>query len=134
MKMKKLHLDNEYRNRWEEFELEDGTIEDSRNINWRNVEWNKVISITVFMAGKVHKIEKKKGHKGFMNFRWGGREAQFENGEYSGHKTINIWTIGWTDGKECYLKDIDFYTGEVGKQYKTPLKEFKNHIHPLLNL
>ena len=36
----KLHLDSIYRNRWEEFGLADGTVEDSRIKNWREVGWD----------------------------------------------------------------------------------------------
>jgi hypothetical protein len=66
-----------------------------------------------------------------MNFRWGGQEATFDNnGKYTGHKLIKIWTIGWTDGINCFLKDIDFYTGQYVKGYIAPLHHFKGHIHP----
>ncbi|MGD9156916.1 MAG: hypothetical protein PVG39_00790 [Desulfobacteraceae bacterium] len=74
-----------------------------------------------------------RGFRGFMNFRWGGREAQYnKKGEYTGHKTVNLWTIGWTDGKKCFLTDIDFYTGEKVKEYDMPVVELKQHIHPAI--
>ena len=43
---------------------------------------------------------------------------------------INLWTVGWTDGKTCFLKDIDVSTGRLIKNYVAPLSQFKGHIHP----
>lgn len=65
-----------------------------------------------------------------MNFRWGGQEATFGDGKYAGHRPIKLWTIGWTDGRSCFLKDIDFRTGQYVKGYITPLSRFIGHIHP----
>ncbi|RPI56187.1 MAG: hypothetical protein EHM49_00900 [Deltaproteobacteria bacterium] len=128
------HLDSEYRNRWEEFYLSNGVVEDSREKNWRDVEWDKVEKILVSIEGVSHEVNSEhKGFKGFMNFRWGGQEAVFaDDGTYVGHKPIKIWTVGWTDGKDCFLKDIDFFTGETIKEYVTPLEQFRSHIHPAL--
>jgi hypothetical protein len=120
--MKKLHLDSEYRDRWIEFHLLDGTIEDSRLKNWREVDWNRVVQITVHMLNHVHVIRNSgKGFLTFMNFRWGG---------FAGHVPIKIWSVGWTDGENCFLKDISFYNGELLKEYITPLSMFKGHLHP----
>lgn len=130
--MEKLHLDSEYRNRWEEFCLHDGTVEDSRLKNWREVAWDKVVCIEAHLLEHVHIVNCSGPHfRAFMNFRWGGQEAVFDKeGKYIEHKAIKIWTIGWTDGKSCFLKDIDFYTGNLLKEYKTPLQQFKGHLHP----
>jgi hypothetical protein len=128
---KTLHLDSVYRNRWIEFHLENRKIEDSRKINWRNVEWEKVDKIIVKMCGEVHHFDKqnKENFKCFMNFRWSGEDW------LKGKKfTIDIWTIGWTDGVWCYLTDINFTTGKIVNYYKAPLKEFKAHIHPRIKL
>lgn len=130
--MRKLHLDSEYRNRWEEFFLVNGTVEDSRLKNWREVAWKDVIQISVYILKHVHVVDcKGAGFKAFMNFRWGGQEAIYaDNGQYVGHKDIKIWTVGWTDGNDCFLKDIDFYTGGLIKNYVAPLAQFKGHLHP----
>lgn len=131
--MQKLHLDSEYRRRWEEYYLADGKILNSCLINWRQVEWEKVVKLVASIEGQRHEITpaEKTDFKFFMRFRWGGQKAQFDsNGKYKGHKKINIWTIGWTDGEKCYLRDIDFYTGNLIKEYETPLAQFKQHIHP----
>jgi hypothetical protein len=130
--MKKLHLDSEYRNRWIEFYLLNGTVEDSRLKNWREVAWNNVIQVSVHMVGYVHTVNcKAPGFRAFMNFRWGGRKAVYaDDGKYVGHVPIKIWTIGWTNGKDCFLKDIDFYTGNLIKEYIAPIKQFSGHVHP----
>ena len=130
--MKYLHLDSEYRNRWVEFHLANGTVEDSRSKNWRQVAWDQVVRIVCCMVGKVHQVDcKGPGFRAFLNFRWGGREATFDKkGKYVGHREIKIWTIGWTDGRYCFLKDIDFYTGKYVKGYIAPLSQFMGHIHP----
>ena len=127
-----LHLDSMYRDRWEEFFLLNGIVEDSRLKNWREVAWNEVVQIMVHMIGHIHTVDcKGLGFRAFMNFRWGGQEPRYDrNGKYIGHKPINIWTIGWTDGRNCFLKDIDFYTGILLKEYKAPLEQFKEHLHP----
>lgn len=130
--MKKLHLDSEYRNCWIEFHLADGTVEDSRLKNWRQVVWGQVVYMTAHLCGYVHSVScEHLNFKTFMNFRWGGQEASFDSaGVYSGHIPIKIWTIGWTDGTDCFLKDLDFYTGKLIKNYISPLPQFKTHLHP----
>ena len=125
------HLDSMYRNRYEEFFLDDGTKLDSREINWRDVEWNRVRRILVRMNGNTYEfMDTKPNFKGFMNFRWGGSIAQYnEKKEYIGHKDVKVWTIGWTDGEKHYLTDIDFHSGEKLRTYDAPYEEFINHVH-----
>ena len=134
--MKKLHLDSEYRNRWIEFHLADGTIEDSRLKNWRHVAWGQVIRIVAYLVGNVHEVGCADSRfKAFMNFRWGGQEPTYDSdGKYIGHKKIHIWTIGWTDGLDCFLKDIDFHTGQLVKEYVSPFSRFKAHLHPNIKI
>ena len=130
--MKSFHLDAEYRNRWQEFHLANGTVEDSRVKNWRQVAWGQVILITAYLLGHVHKVDcAGPGFLAFLNFRWGGQEPTYDGlGKYTGHRRIRIWTIGWTDGRTCFLKDIDFYTGRFIKRYQAPLSQFQKHLHP----
>ena len=132
--MRKLHLDSEYRNRWIEFHLANGTVEDSRLKNWRRVAWNQVIHLSAHLLDHVHQVDcKDPCFKAFMNFRWGGQEAIYNRGgKYLGPRKVRIWTIGWTDGQLCFLKDIDFYTGQLIKNYTAPLSQFRGHIHPLV--
>jgi hypothetical protein len=129
---KQLHLDSEYRNRWVEFHLVDGTIEDSRQKNWRQVKWSRVVKVAAQLLGHVHEVDcTGQWFKAFMNFRWAGQEAMYDGSKkYVGHRAIKIWTIGWTDGYNCFLKDIDFYTGRLIKDYVSLLSNFKGHLHP----
>lgn len=129
--MKQLHLDSEYRRRWQEYHTADGRVYDSRKINWRHVEWEKVVKIVTFMNRKKHVVKcSDPRFQFFMCFRWGGVKPVYKHGEYVGHGQIKLWTIGWSDGKKVYLKDIDFYTGNLEKEYESDLKQFRNHIHP----
>lgn len=133
----KLHLDSEYRRRWEIFTLDDGTIEDSRVKNWRDVEWEKVKEIQVNIEGKTHSLsgEGKENFKGFLNFRYYQRLAELgDNRKFKGHKIIQWWIIGWTDGKDCFLQSFDFYTGDKVKEWTMPIEAVKGHIHPRLGL
>jgi hypothetical protein len=129
------HLDSEYRDRWEEFYLANGTVEDSRLKNWREVAWDQVIQITVHMVGHTYTVNcKDLRFKAFMNFRWGGFGFMLDESGVKKDKRepINIWTIGWTNGETCYLKDIDVLTGKLIKNYTAPLSQFKAHIHPVV--
>lgn len=133
--MTTLHLDSEYKNRWEEFYLANGTIEDSRLKNWRDVAWNEVVKIVAYVHGHAYKVDcLGPGFKAFMNFRWLGMEAQYdEHRKYIGHKKVNIWTIGWTDGVTCFQKNIDFKTGLFIDERESPIAEFIGHVHPAVH-
>jgi hypothetical protein len=127
----KRHLDSEYSDRWEEFYLSDGTVEDSRQKNWRDVAWDKVIRVEAHLNGHTHMVDDSgPGFLAFMNFRWGGSKAIYDKGKYVGHKPINIWVIGWTDGRNCFQKNIDFYSGELISERVDPIRNFVGHIHP----
>ena len=131
-----IHLDSIYRNRYQEYYLCTQEVADSRKINWRQVEWEKVISIKTYIHGRVHTITcQNPNFKFFLNFRWGGAEPYYQNGSFKGYKPIKIWCSGWSDGKVCYLQDYDFKTGFKLKEYTSSLSEFKGHIHPrIINL
>lgn len=132
--MSTLHLDSMYKNRWEEFYLNDGIIKDSRQINWRNVEWDKVIKIVAHLKKSTFVVDNKgSGFRAFMNFRWGGAEAMYEKGKYLGHKKIHVWTIGWTDGVTCFLKNIDFKTCQLIDECVSPIGVFVGHVHPAVH-
>ena len=137
--------DSEYRRRWMLFILSDGTIEDSREKNWREVAWERIDKIVVHVEGKEHVIEKHpKDHKFFIHFRQAGSEIinnntnvveRLKTGQQrlvveKEHKKIHIWTVGVTDGAVCFLVDIDFYTGSIVNTYTDKLSKYKNHIHP----
>jgi hypothetical protein len=128
-----LATDDEYRARWVDFHMADGTTVDSRRTNWRNVEWEKVVGLSMHIRDIVHAVDckNKPTFKGFMNFRQVRYDAQYDiNGKYTHHKRLYTWIIGWTDGEDCYLKEIDFKMGTIVEEYKQPLRENEAHIHP----
>ena len=55
-------------------------------------------------------------------------------GKYTGHKTVQEWVIGWTDGKKAYLSAIDFYKGGLVGEFELPIEQIKGHLHPKLKL
>ncbi len=131
--MPSLATDDEYRARWVDFHMADGTIVSSRRTNWRNTEWEKVVKLTMWINGAKHEVDcmNKLNFKGFLNFRVVSKEAVFDgNGKYKHHEITNIWVIGWTDGRVGYLKEVDFKMGHVIREYQQPLKELSAHIHP----
>lgn len=131
------HLDSLYRKRYQLYQIDEKTIFDSRNINWRDVPWEKINKITTYMNNKIYITEKPKdsNFKCFMCFRWAGREAIYkEDKTFSHHAPINIWTIGYTDGIKCFLSDIDFFTGNKIKEYILSLNDIRAHIHPRINI
>ena len=132
-----LHLDSEYKNRYQLFKLADGTVEDSRVKNWRQVEWEKVIEIITHLNGKEYcttGAEKQSFH-GFMIFRWEGQQGQRdEQGKPAGYTSIKIWTVGWTDGENCYLTNFNFKSGQILNSYVAPLNKYKKHVHPRLKI
>lgn len=124
--MKNLALDSEYRKRWQLFHLADGTVKDSREVNWRHVEWEKVIKIEVYILDKVHSVNcNNPNFQFFLNLRHAGLTWK-DNKKVK----INEWCIGWTDGIRAFLKDIDFFTGNIVKEYVVPLVQLRKHIHP----
>jgi len=124
--MKKLHLDNIYRDRWQEYHLADGTIKDSRRINWRLVDWDRVVQVVTVIRDKKYVTHcKHPDFRFFMCFRWGGINC--DNGQA---KKIREWAVGWSNGENCFMSDLDFQTGELLRQYVIPVDEVKNHIHP----
>lgn len=133
--MAKLHLDSEYKNRYELFYLSDGTIEDSREKNWRDVEWDKVVKIAAIFRKSAFEVDNSgPNFKAFMNFRWVVMEAQYnEKRKFIGHKKTNIWTIGWTDGETCFQKNINFKTGLLIDERTSPIKQFAGHVHPAVH-
>ena len=128
-----LSLDNTYRKRYQEYLLATGEVANSRKINWRQVEWEKVIGIKTYIRDNCFYVtcQNQPEFKFFMNFRWAGREVIAKDK----FKQIQIWTVGWSDGVKCFLEDYDFKLGIKIKDYVLPLRELKGHIHPrIINL
>jgi hypothetical protein len=121
-----LHLDNIYRDRFQQYFLADGRVMDSREINWRLVDWDRVVRIVTVIRDKRYVTHcKNPGFRFFVVYRWGGRK--WENGT---PRQIREWAVGWSDGERCYMTDIDFKTGRIVRQYVVPVERVQKHIHP----
>ena len=120
------HLDNIYRDRWQEYHLATGEIADSRKINWRQVEWEKVVKIVTHLAGKSYVLNcNQPDFKFFVIYR---------NGGFEGNKPIHEWAVGWSDGKNCFMTDYDFKAGTVLRQYVVSVEKTRAHIHPRIKI
>jgi len=118
-------LDNIYKNRWQEYYLADGRKFDSREIYWRVLPWNQVVQIITYIRDKKYLTHSKHpDFKFFVIYRWAGIDAR---------KEINEWAVGWSNGKNCFMTDIDFKTGKIVRQYVVPVNKVKGHIHPTVN-
>lgn len=138
--MRQLSLDNTYRKHYQLFHLNNGTVIDSREKNWREVEWEKLDKLEIIMKGHQYEITKegKDNFKGFVTFRSAGfinKTVNYKTGKViEPGKRIHTWTIGWTDGIKCFLKEINFFTKKLINEYECRLDEAMGHIHPRLNL
>ena len=127
------HLDSEYRRRYEEYVMEDGTVLDSRDVNWRNVKgWNNLKEINMSVNKNNYSVNKNHlNFKHFMRFRnggilktWNEKKQQFDS------NIIHEWCIGWTDGVKVYMDVVDFFTGKrIGKDVRN-YNDCLKHIHP----
>lgn len=123
---KKLHTDDIYKNRWQEYHLADGSVFDSRFINWRQLEWEKVIAIVTHIRGKKYLTHSKNPNfKFFVVYRWGGQIAI--DGQV---RPIHEWAVGYSDGDNCFMTDLDFKTGKILRRYIVPIEKVTKHIHP----
>ncbi len=129
--MRYLALDNEYRRRYELYYLADGTVKDSREINWRRVEWEKVAKIEIHIRHHVHVFKcDHPNFKFFIRFRIAGVEHRYVSASQIKKEQVHTWVAGWTDGEICHLKEFSFVLGELIKEYIYPLQSVSAHIHP----
>lgn len=113
------HLDSEYRRRWEVYTTPNA-VYDSRVVNWRDIPWEEVTKVEAYVEGHHYVVEPGEGFQGFIKWRFGG----FHN---NGAIPINVWCIGWHDGKTCFMQEIEFKDGSM-KRVKYPFEDFKNHL------
>lgn len=120
LKFSEGHLDNEFRNKFKYFVLENNTYFDSREIYWRNItQWNKLKKIIVSVKGNVTIFDKP--HDGFLML-----SHQYIN------PTFTEWCCGYIKGDKCYLTDINWRNGRVERETIVPIQEMKNHVHDSL--
>jgi len=119
-------LDNTYTRHWEEYYLADGTTKDSRYVYWRDLEWEKVVKIVLNVRNVRYEETIHPNHKAFIRYR----TREYRTGAPLGRTQIDRWVFGWTDGDTCYLREIDFKTGKLVREFTAPLKGKKAHLHP----
>lgn len=115
--------------------MPDGSTISSTRKYWKEIAWDQVVKIEAFINGArfIFSQEGKVNFKGFVNFRYGGNEAVYVRGEFSHRREINVWAIGWTDGINCYMTEIDVNLGIIVKdEVVMPIKECMAHLHPRL--
>lgn len=117
-----MELHSEFRDRWITFHLADGTVRDSREINWRRVEWERVVKLEVNIRGHRHTVTA--AHPGFAFF------LNFKVCRVEGSTRRTWWVVGWADGRLAHLRAIDFKTGEEAARYTQPIETLAAHIHP----
>lgn len=123
-------LDSEYRARWEEYHMADGTVKDSRYTYWRDVAWERVVKLVVNVRGNRFEETMQPGHKAFIRYRTQTRDPL--RGKRS--RIDNHWVLGWTDGKQCFMREVNFKTGELTRAFVEPLAKNKSHLHPRIHL
>lgn len=122
-----LELHSEFRNRFLLFHMADGSRRDSRQVNWRRVEWPQVVSLEARIRNCKHVVHCR--HVTFQFFMF-HQSAQWDADRFGNPRKRRFWNIGWTDGEYAYMKEIDFKTGMLHREYKQPLLELASHIHP----
>ena len=108
-----MHLDNEYRRRWELYHTKTN-IFDSREINYKEIT-EQVIKIETHVEGQVYIAE-----GNVIRWRFGGFH-------HNGKVKIDEWVIGTHDDTTCYMQVIQFKDGSMEKK-EYPLKDFKVHL------
>lgn len=120
------HLDNIYRDRWQEYILADGRKFDSREIYWRLLPWEQVVLVITYIRDKKYLTHcNHSDFKFLVIYRWDGQEWRSNQK----HK-INEWAVGWSNGVKSFMTDIHFKTGEIVRQYVVDNSEILGHIHP----
>lgn len=128
-------LDSDYRARWEEYHLADGTVKDSRYTYWRDVQWERVIKLVVNIRNNRFEVAMQPNHKAFIRYRTQGRLPHWDSGgEYDGRRVEDCWVFGWTDGEKCFMREVNFKTGKLEREFVEPLAKNKNHLHPRIHL
>lgn len=121
-----LELHSEFRQRHLLFYLVDGQVRDSRVINWRRVEWERVVKIEMRIRNHVHVVTC--CHPLFQFF------VHYKATEHHSTPTRSwrddYWLIGWCDGRLCHMKEVAFKTGDLRREFVQPVEQIASHIHP----
>ena len=115
-------LDIGYRKKWEEYHLDSGVVMDSRYVDWKDVEWERVVSLVLVIRDQRYEV--KNTDPNFVAF------VRYRTDHIGGAQRHESWVVGWTDGKVCYLNEFNFKDGTLLKNFVRPLAEVKAFIHP----
>ena len=128
-----LELDSEFRNRYRLYHMADGSVRDSRLINWRRIDWDRVIKIELFMHNMTYTFGiEEPGFQFFLNMK----SYEYNPQTKKDGKVIKdcrrsvSWINGWSDGKTAHLTEVDGKTCQVIRKYTKPLKDMESHVHP----
>jgi len=129
--------DNIYHNRYVLYHLDEGNIISSRDYNWQSMILPRVKMLELVIRQKRYRIDKAdlpSGFVEFIHFRSKGMtwKLNTETGLHTPEE-FNSWTIGWSDGANEHLVEIDFSTGDILRRYDNPIvkgKETPTHYHP----
>ena len=129
--------DNIYLNRYVLFHLMDGTIITSEQINWQSVNVHRIKMLELVIRNKRYRIVKAElpsGFVEFIHFRTKGMTFILNTKTgMSEPQELNSWSIGWSDGVNEYLMEIDLSTGDMIGSYTLPIergREVESHYHP----
>lgn len=112
--------------------MADGTVLDSRVINWRQVQAELVVKISMTIRSHEYGVLPGIGHKGFVTYRTKGYTWGKDHNGKEVKKTTNTWLIGWADEIFAHMLEADFQTGLIINRFNEPLKKIETHIHPRL--
>ena len=127
--------DNIYLHRELRLHMGDGGIISSRDANWHKVELRKVNMLELIIKGKTYRIRKSdlpSSFIEFVHFRSKGINFVIDaNSKLSVPEEHNSWSIGWSDGTNEHIAEIDFATGNLNLNYVRPVtKSLPSHFHP----
>ena len=127
--------DNIYLHRELKFYMDDGSILSSKELNWHQIALKKVKMLELSIKGKSYRIRQEDLPSSFIEFvHFRSKGIDFK----SDGKSIltlpeehNSWSIGWSDGENEHIAEIDFQTGNLNRNYVRPAtKSLPTHFHP----
>jgi len=117
------------------FFFDDGTSLSSKEVHFHDVPLNTIVKIQARFKYFNYVIEKESlpaTFKEFVHFRSSGITFVDNGTEILDKRPINTWSLGWTDGRVEYMKEYEFKTGEMLREYESPRNpvDSPSHFHP----
>lgn len=127
----KLSTDDKYKHRWIEWYFWDGSMLDSRNVNWRHIHWEKIVRMKMRIREHEWEVDNKDPRfRYFLCFRKEITGPVYRHGVFTGRNKDQRWVMGWSDGETAHLRDFCFQTGELVREYEHPMSRIPGQIHP----